>query len=300
MLNKEKPVKVIIDKEKCTKCGICVISCDNYLTQDKDSYPVAKSSEESLLGCIQCGRCMMKCPTEAIEIIGEDIDKSHLRPMPQSTPDYEAINALMLKRRSTRKFKPDEVSKENIDKILAAAATAPVGIPPSEVKVLVFQGRKKVQEFAKELNGEIKHMKKIMTPLALNLMKLFMGEQQYKVMKDFALPLCDITLQECEKGNDILFYDAPAVMVFYGSELADVEDKVIAATNATIAAEALGLGTCFIGTVSYMLNNSSKLKKKYGIQKGEKVSTAFILGHPDEGGFLRTFQRNFKDVKIIN
>lgn len=298
MLNKEKTVKVVVDKEKCTKCGYCINTCDNYLKQDSEGYPMAKGNEETLLGCIQCGRCMMKCPTEAIEIIGEDIDKNHIRPMPDYLPDYDAINSLLLKRRSIRKFKSDEILKEDIDKIIATAATAPVGIPPSEVKVIVFQGRKKVQEFAKDLCEEIKHTKKIMTPLALKLMRIFMGEGQYKIMKDFALPLCDFMLQESEKGNDVLFYDAPAVMVFYGTELTDVEDMVIAATNATIAAEALNLGTCFIGTVSYMFNNSQKLKKKYGIQKGEKIATAFILGYPDEG-YYRTIQRNFKEVKTI-
>lgn len=118
MLNKEKPVEVIVDKAKCTKCGYCLRTCDNYLTQDKDGYPTARPLEESLLGCIQCGRCMMKCPTEAIEIIGEDINKTHLRPMPQNVPDYEALNSLMLKRRSIRRFKPEEISKEEIDKII--------------------------------------------------------------------------------------------------------------------------------------------------------------------------------------
>jgi len=299
MLNKEKPVKVIVNKEKCTKCAYCLRTCENYLMPDENGYPIARPIEESLMGCIQCGRCMMKCPTEAIEIIGEDIDKGHLRPMPEKIADYESLNGLMLKRRSIRRFKPDEVSKDDIDKIINTAATAPVGIPPSEVKVLVFQNRKKVQEFAQELCGEIKLTKKIMTPFALKLMKPFMGEIKYKIMKDFVLPLCDITLQESEKGNDVLFYDAPAVMVFYGTEVTDVEDMIIAATNATISAESLNLGTCFIGTVSYFINNSSKLKKKYEILKGEKAGTAFIIGHPDEGHF-RTFQRTFKEIKFIN
>jgi nitroreductase len=219
--------------------------------------------------------------------------------MPKTVADYESLNGLMLKRRSIRKFKTDNISKEDIDKILKTAATAPVGIPPSEVKVMVFQGHKKVQELAEDLFQEIKHTQKIMTPLALGLMKIFMGNGQYKVMKDFALPLCNFIVQEREKSNDMLFYNAPIVMVFYGTELSDAEDMIIAATNATIAAESLNLGTCFIGTVGYMLNNSQNLKKKYGILKGEKVGTAFVLGIPDEK-YLRTFQRNFKEVKIIN
>jgi len=298
MLNKDKYIEIIIDKDKCTKCGICIEACDNFLEQDFNGYPKAKAATETLLGCIQCGRCMMKCPTDAIEIIGEDIDKTHLRAMPENLPDYEATNSLLLKRRSCRKFKQDEVSKEDIDKILSSAATAPVGIPPSEVKVMVFQGRKKVQELAKDLNLEIKKMKKLLSPLALYLLKFTMSENQYKLLTDFSIPLCEAVLNERDKGKDILFYNAPTVIIFYGNELACTEDMILAAANATIAAESLNLGTCFIGAVSYMFNKSSKLQNKYGILNGEKVSTAFILGVPNES-YFRTFQRNFKEVKFI-
>lgn len=300
MLNKEKPVNVIINKEKCTKCGVCITACDDYLEKNQDGFPKSRAIENSMLGCIQCARCMMKCPNEAIEIIGEDIDKNHLRQIPKNIADYETLNSLLLKRRSIRKFKSEEISNEEIDKILSAAATAPVGIPPSEVKVLVIKGRKKVQEFANDLTSEVKHMLKFMNPLALKLIKQFMSKEQYKVIKDFIIPLCKVIVQENEQGNDILFYDAPAVIVFYASTLNDTaEDPVIAASYATIAAESLGMGTCFIGTVSYFMNSSSKLKKKYGILKGEKTATAFILGKPDEG-YLRTFQRNFKEIRIIS
>lgn len=298
MLNKEKPVKVIVDKEKCTKCGICIAACDNYLKVGEEGFPVEKDIEDSLFGCIQCGNCMMKCPTESIEIIGEDIDKKHIRPMPQKLSDYNALNGLFLKRRSIRKYKNEDVSKEDIDKIIASAATSAVSIPPSEVKVLVVQGRKKVQELAKDLLEEIKHAQKVLAPIALKLMKVFIGEAKYKVMKDFVVPLCHETARNLEKGEDVLFYNAPCVMVFYGTELTDVEDMIIAATNATVAAESLGLGTCFIGTAGHFLNTSSKLRKKYGVLKGEKVGTTFIVGVPDEK-YLRTFQRNFNEVRVI-
>jgi nitroreductase/NAD-dependent dihydropyrimidine dehydrogenase PreA subunit len=299
MLNKEKPVEVLVSKEKCTKCGICIESCSDYLKKDANGYPAPKSAEETLLGCIQCGSCMMKCPNSAIEIIGEDIDKDHLCPMPKRIADYEALNSLLLKRRSIRKFKPEDVSEEDINKILSSAVTAPVGIAPSEVKVMVFCGRKKVQEFAQDLCLEIENMLKIITPFTLKLIKTFKGVEQYKMMKDFVIQLCKATLDEKQKGNDILFYDAPSVVLFYGTQLCSVEDMVIASTNAIIAAESLNLGTCFIGSVPHLVNNSSKLKKKYGILKGEKAGIAFILGYPNDGKYLRVFKRNFKEVKLL-
>lgn len=298
MLNKEKTVEVIVDKEKCTKCGICVDVCDNYLQKDESGYPKAKPVEESSMGCIQCGRCMMNCPSDAIEIKGEDIDKNHLREMPEKLPDYNDINSLFLKRRSCRKFKQEDVSKDDIDKIISAAATAAVSVPPSEVKVLVFKGRDKVQQLADDIVNELKGMMKSMNPLVLSLMKIFMSEAKYKTFKDFIIPLCNATVNERANGNDILFYNAPAVMVFYGTELTGKEDMIIAATQATIAAESLNLGTCIIGAAGAAFG-SKKLKQKYGILKGEKIGMTFILGVPDQK-FLKTFQRNFKEVRIID
>jgi len=299
MLNKEKPVEIRVDRTKCTRCGICLETCPDYLRPDVDGYPAAKPLAESLFGCIQCGRCMMKCPSGAIEVRGEDCDASRLRPMPSTLPDFESVRALLLKRRSIRRFKPDPVPRETIDRILAAAATAPVGLPPSEVKVLVFLGRDKVRALAAELSGEMTRLSRMLNPVVLGLMKLFMGGPRFRMIRDFVLPLFKATPKEREKGRDILFYDAPAALFFYGAELSGKEDAIIAAATAVFAAEAADLGTCFIGTAPHLFNGSSALKKKYGLLPGEKIAAALILGLPDEA-CLKTFQRNFKAIRIVD
>lgn len=300
MFNKEKPVDVIIDKNKCIKCASCTDICSSFLKMDSEGFPTARAQndKEDFLGCVQCGNCMMICPTDAIEIRGEDIDKDHLRPLNPSLPDYDAVNSLFLKRRSCRKFKEQEVSREDIDKILASAATAAVSIPPSEVKVMVIQGRKKVQEFADDLIQQLEKFTKMMNPLTLGLIRLMAGKTQYRMFKEFVIPLSRELSAKRKQGIDYLFYDAPALIVFYGTELTDREDWLIASTQATIAAEALGMGTCIIGTVGAMLQNNPKLRKKYGFLKGEKLGTAFILGYP-EISFKKAFQRNFKEVRFI-
>lgn len=304
MFNKEKPVETIIDKEKCVKCGLCTEMCPVYLKIGPEGFPTAREldDEENLFGCIQCGNCMMLCPQDAIEIVGEDIDKSHLRALNPSLPDYEAVNSLFLKRRSCRKFKKSDngqdVEKEIIDKIINSAATAAVSIPPSEVKVLVIQGREKVKELTDDIMTNFEKFIK-MSPFILPLMKIFGKKADYKAFKEFVLPLGKGMIKNYKKGIDDLFYEAPCVMVFYGSENTDKEDYLIAATQATIAAEALGLGTCIIGSVGAMFENNSHLRKKYGIEKTDKVGTAFILGYPVIK-YRKAFQRNFKEVRYVS
>lgn len=297
MLNKEKSVEVIIDKNKCVKCGICIGICHDYLKKDDDGFPFG-SNEGSPFGCIQCGNCMMMCPNDAIEIKGEDISKEHLRELNPNLPNFEAINSLFLKRRSCRKYSEQEVSKEVIDKVLQAAATAAVSIPPSEVKVLVIQGREKVQELADDLIKAMRDFTKMMSPLMLGTIGLMAGKVQYKFLKDFVLPLSRETIQKREEGIDILFYDAPAVVLFYGTELTDKEDWILAANQATIAAESLGLGTCIIGMVGEIFKTNQKLRKKYGLSKSDKAGIGFVLGYPVIK-FRKGFQRNFKEVKFM-
>lgn len=296
MLNKEKEVSILVDKNKCIKCGACVNLCSTYLKFCENGYPCARTNddEENLFGCLQCGNCMMICPKDAIEVVGEDIDKSHLRKIGR-VADYELLNNLLLKRRSCRKFKPEDVSKEDLDKIISSAATAAVSIPPSEVKVLIIQGREKVQTLADEiLKGFGDFLK--MKPLFLFFTRLFGKKMDYKMFKDFVFPLGKTMIEYRKKGEDILFYDAPCVVLFYGTELTDKEDIIIAATQATLAAESLGLGTCIIGSLSAVFENNCKLRKKYGILKTDKMGMGFVVGHP-EIKFPKGFQRNFKEVR---
>lgn len=296
MLNKEKHVEVLIDKTKCTKCGICMEICPDYLTTDENGFPIG--NKNSLACCYHCGNCMMLCPNDAIEIRGEDIDKEHLRELNPDLPDFDAVNSLFLKRRSCRKFTEQEVSKEITDKILQAAATAAVSIPPSKVKVLVIQGREKVQEFADDLIKAMKDFNKMMNPLVLGMIRLLAGKTQRDFLKDFVLPLSKEIIEKREKGIDYLFYNAPSIVIFYGTELTDKDDWILAANQAIIAAEALGLGTCIIGFIGAILKINKKLRKKYGIAKSDNAGTGFVLGYPVIK-FRKAFQRNFKEVRFI-
>jgi len=294
MFNKEKSVEVIINAEKCTKCGICSQICPGEYLIQVNSKITANS--DSMLGCIQCGHCMMACPNKAIEIKGESISEEHLVEFADKKADYDSLYSLLIQRRSTRKFKQEPVIQEDIDKIITAAATGAIGITPHEVKIIVINGTEKVQNFADDLINSLEKMSKTIKPFVLKLLKPFIGATNYKLFKEFVMPLINETIKQRKKGSDILFYNAPAVVLFYATAICDKEDAIIASTLAVTAAAALNLGTCVIGTVPPSMNKNPKLKAKYGIAKDENIATAFILGHPDTK-FYRSITRDFKDVK---
>jgi len=294
MLNKEKPVEITFDSEKCTNCGICAKACHAEYLQYIDNK--IKINKDTFLGCIQCGYCMMSCPTGAIKVKGEGISENDIFTPDNKSTEYEQLYSLLAKRRSARKFKDKEVSKEDIKKILEAASTGAISIPPYEVKVLVINGKEKVQEFAEDIIKSLEKMPKIMNPLVLTLFKPFIGTVNHKLFKEFVIPLINSIAKLRKENKDILFYDAPSIILFYTTELADKEDSIIASTLASTAAETLGMGTCIIGTVPPAINNNAKLKEKYGILKNEKVSTAFILGYP-QTTFSKSIKRRFKEVR---
>ena len=70
-----KKMKVIIDKEKCKGCMLCIDVCPrkmlapgNEVNRRGMQYITAKDDEK----CTGCGLCFMVCPDCAIEITEEE------------------------------------------------------------------------------------------------------------------------------------------------------------------------------------------------------------------------------------
>ena len=77
----------------------------------------------------------MICPQKAITIEGRCTSTDDLIEMPskEEAASYKSMLNLLYRRRSIREFKDAPVESELIDKILEAAQTAPMGLPPSDV-----------------------------------------------------------------------------------------------------------------------------------------------------------------------
>ena len=80
------------------------------------------------------------------------------------------------------------------------------------------------------------------------------------------------------------------------SPYADPADPLISATYAMLAAEALGLGSCMIGTPAQFIKYSKKLKKKYGIPERNTQGIMVIFGYP-QVKFTRSIKRSLGGVR---
>ncbi len=291
---------IIIDTERCNGCGLCVEVCSDFSLIMEGGK--VKESENPLFGCVGCGHCMAICPKDAILITGRFISFDDLFPLgkEQSNGIYEILLNLLKRRRSIREFKDVKVSRELIDKVLEAAKMAPMGIPPSDVSVLVFDSKEKVRSFAKNFCDLLEGMKWLFSPWFLTLMRPFWGKENDELFRKFLKPCVNTFISYMKKGVNMVNYDAPLMMYFYGTPYSDPADPLIAATYAMIAAESLGLGTCMLGAIHPFIQSgaaSGKFRKKYGIHYKSREGIFLIMGY-SRLHFKKGIKRTFASVEF--
>jgi nitroreductase/NAD-dependent dihydropyrimidine dehydrogenase PreA subunit len=287
-----------IQEATCAGCGQCVRICpDEVLAMDGDK---PRAGAGLLLGCIACGQCMAVCPTASIGVSGRGMTPDDRIALPpagqQATADQ--LEALMTARRSLRRFTTKDVPRELLDRIVRIAATAPMGIPPSDVGVVVFEGRRQVQSFAEDACRCFSRAAAFFHPVTLALMRPFVGKAKYEVFRDFIRPLLRFLPKMQGQGRDLFTYDAPAAIVFHHGPAGDASDSMIAATYAMLAAESLGLGSCMLGT-TVALTQDKRLKAKYGIPPENRVGVTLIVGYPAVK-FQYAVRRRLASVRYVN
>ncbi|MCP4135072.1 MAG: 4Fe-4S dicluster domain-containing protein [bacterium] len=293
----EGTARVTINKETCTACGLCVSVCAGIpLTMENKTVQVDQSR---LFGCIGCGQCMAVCPTGSIEVRGRMISPEEMIPLPkkEKQASYEPLVSLMRARRSVRNFKDRPVERDVINKVIDAVSTAPMGIPPSDVELLIFEGREKVQEFGADVIAVMEQSRHFFGPVFRQLFRPFFGKEFIKSAKTFIAPMIKFMGKERKEGNDWLFYNAPTLIYFHVSPYADPADPLISATYAMLAAESLGLGACMIGIPANFIKYTNKLKKKYGIPAKNRQGIALILGYPAVA-YKKSIKRTLGNVKF--
>ncbi len=289
---------VQIDHSRCDLCGRCVTVCKGGPLYVADGNIGIDQSR--FFGCIGCGHCMAVCRRDAVTVEGRDISRADLMDIPETgvRSTFDELFSLMVSRRSIREFDEREIPRPKIDSIIQAASSAPMGIPPSEVELLVLHGRPKVREFSSDMIADMRRSRFILSPLSLALMRPFIGRDAYAFMKSFTVPLISTILEKQTEGKDWLLYGAPLAMVFHIRPAADPADTVIAATYAMLAAQAQGLGGCMIGSVGpYLRHGGRTIKKKYGIPRENRVGITMVLGYP-KVWFARAIRRRFSRVSF--
>jgi ferredoxin len=284
--------RIIISYDHCNSCGLCVKVCKDFSLLMDEGKPVV--NENPLFGCMACGQCMAVCPQKAIEVKGRTMSANDLIDLTEmkDKASFDQLKNLMVSRRSIRDYRDKEIEEEVINKIIEAAVTAPMGLPPSDVHLVVFKGKEKVRQFSFDVIDYFNKIKWMFSDRFIWMWRLF-GKEAYQLMKSFAKPLVKFMLDTKEKDENYLLYDAPLAMYFMGSPYSDPADPHITATYAMLAAESLGLGACMIGSIHPMIQYGAKdLKRKWHLPAKAPSGIVVVFGYPKykyKSGIKRSF-----------
>lgn len=269
--------KIIIDQSKCTNCGLCVRVCFlNYESSD-DKIRVL---EKPLL-CAACGHCVAICPTGAITHPG--VTNLDCVPLNETDrPSYEEFMGFLKMRRSRREFKDEEVPREEIKKLLAAAVQAPNGCNRQNVCYTVITDRQVMKQMTDAVTEQMKRLCWLLNkPVGRAIFKLLQAKAYREL--EFFLPLMNQVSDGAYSDLDLVAYNAPCCILVHTDkdDFCGAEDSVFAAANMQYAAETLGLGTCCIGFITGSVNSDKNLKKLVGLPLNHKVQTCLIVGYPE-------------------
>ncbi len=286
--------RAAIDHSRCRACGLCARVCGMTLYMEDGRVRI---DENRLFGCVGCAQCAMVCPEGCITVAGRTMAPEDVVPLPpaEAKPPYESLQALYAWRRSVRLYRDEEVEADKVAKIIAAAAAAPMGLPPSDVSVLVLGSRAKVREFAFDFIDGVAAKQWLFSAPVLALLRPFIGREGAEMMHDFVRPFVGAAIAGRKQDNDLVLYGAPLAMLFQASPYSDPADPYIAATYAMLAGEALGLGTCMIGSVAPLLPYLPALREKFAVSPDIKGGLIVLFGYPAVG-YRRGVRRTLASI----
>ncbi|NHJ84820.1 MAG: 4Fe-4S dicluster domain-containing protein [Asgard group archaeon] len=275
-----------IDEEKCINCGKCVKVCPSLLFSEKEENKDSKikytfSDPNDL--CVQCGHCIAICPPEAIDYKEADppFNFEGTKKL-QEIASYETIQKLLRMRRSIRNFKQEEIPKEKIEKLLEAMRYAPSASNRQNWRYIVLTNKDEINYLSKKTAKFFKTARKVL-PLRYLVAPFLNPGARRRALNPKSKIQLDRGITRMEQGEDIVFFNAPCVIILYSRPYANglaENDAGIALTYGMITAQSLGLGTCWIGFVQRRMQNNRKLRKHYKIPRGFNVFGVLAVGEP--------------------
>jgi nitroreductase/NAD-dependent dihydropyrimidine dehydrogenase PreA subunit len=276
-------VQVIINKEKCTGCGVCAEICPYR------AIVLSCEKAEYIEECFLCGQCQAVCPVSAVELLniptklGMTTIEEREEAIPPGTTNISELVALMRSRRSCRKYQNKAVERVMLEDLVRIGTTAPSGtnsqswgftIIPERSDLRILGG--KVADYYRKLNRLAEN------PFLRLIVRIIGGDSLGRYYRRYYQSVSGALREWDEEGTDRLFHGASAAIMVTGSRQAScpAEDALLATQNILLAAHAMGLGSCLIGFVVEALRRDPKLKRLVGITENMEIYSIIALGYP--------------------
>lgn len=264
-----------IDNAKCINCGLCVSECPRRFIKDKEKNRII--FQDPTGSCILCGHCIAICPEEAIlyENLGdspyvfdgiEDIT-NYL--------SYDQIFNFLRANRSIRHYKKKSVPEDILRRVIRAMECAPTGANVRAEKIIIVSDPQKIKALAAGVLEEL-----LKNPATRSRWK-----ESFEIRKNFY--------------DNPVYFDAPHVIIIQslGNTAIDHYNIGNIITYGRLAAQSLGLGTCYNGWTQIAFEKNPKIGKIAGI-RGRSWGV-ITIGYPNVK-YLRCPPRSKKSVKGLD
>ena len=171
----------------------------------------------------------------------------------------------ILHRRSIRRFEPKQIEEAALQQILQAGLYAPSAGGRQSVIFAVCQDR--------EANERLGKIKRANSQPRMATATSFVSREQPSIADDPKLKNA--------------FYDAPTVITMFAPKnfLFSVDDCAVAAENMMLAADALGIGSCYIGQgwTAFADPYGQEILQQWNIPSDYYAVMQLLLGYAKEG-----------------
>lgn len=252
---------LLVDSEKCNKCGICAKECPLYIIQavEKETMPAWTDGAEVL--CINCGHCVSVCPTGALGLSTMPVDQC-IPIMKDLNTTPEQIEQFMKSRRSIRVCRDKPVEHEKLVKLIDIARYAPSGHNQQPVQWTVIEKREDVKHIAQ---------------MTIDWMRdLIEQDPAFAEMLQ-----AEALVTGWDFGIDVITRGAPHLIFAHAQkDSAPLGDCHIALTYLELAAHSLGLGACWAGFIQVAATYDPVLAQVLQFPENHVSYGALFIGYP--------------------
>lgn len=185
----------------------------------------------------------------------------------------------ILERRTIRRFKPDQISDDELNTILQAGLYAPSAGGRQGVLFVVSQDA--------DTNERLGRIKKAHFTGRMSTDKVYISKDQPSIADDASI----------KSG----FYGAPTVITLFAPKrfLYAESDACVAAENMLLAAKSIGIGSCYIGSAWDSFDDpfGHQTLLRWGVRTDYYAVLHVLLGYPQDGTVARPKPR--KEGRIL-
>jgi len=275
---------IIVDKEKCTGCGLCVQVCPYDVFFIANKVVTVQAAD-----CFLCGHCRAVCPVAAVQLPelpdSFDLEKAlvegHVNR--EAALDSAALVRLMQARRSCRVYRDDPVPLQILRDLAKIGTLAPSATNSQGWNFIIVPDRKTLLSLGELVAGYYRRLNHLAQNRWLrNLLRIFGSKGLWHYHKRY-YDSVEQALSAWEHDNvDKLFHGAAAAIIVTGSKDSSCpkDDALLATQNILLAAESIGLGSCLIGFAVEAIARSRRLRKSMLLPTREEVYSVICLGYP--------------------